>query len=351
MPKLRSTGNPREPVHQDMSSTKGPAPSVPSNHRTHGHALPVLPNKPPNVNRSNSQVGNNKSTPKMTMQPSRQSPSVKPPPPPKVNPAMLNGVQPPLPSKPPNLNRRQSFGGNDVNYSKNSAVKSIANSPVFNTLKPPPPPRNNSVPNGLNNNVANTSNMLHSLPHPPAPPIPPPVSSIPSRGMKNVAHVAPMPQTPKMITRPHLGPPPPPPPHRSGVTNGTSYPAPPSQQRILAVAMTTRNDGPSHQPYGAPNPPIRNTSISRGIEYMLKTNYTKSQIQNRIKVSPLFLASNVLILNRHFSLFIKCFKRLFNKKSGSISKNNIQKTYLNQLNFKYFKISNQIYSCSMFIYS
>lgn len=282
--------------------TKGQAPPVPNGKG------PALPNKPPSVQRSNSQntkIGARSRPP--------GPPSTKPPPPPKSS--ILtnglnanNGCQPPsLPSKPPNVtsvNRRASSGATDSVQARSewlAKTLNVNNTPTSittnnNENRPPAPPRNESNSSFLNGYMQQTA--------PSGPPPPPPVSSMPSRSnssaTRTVHKTAPgIPNQMRSQSRPPMGPPPPPPlsnnqhmngnsnpplaPHRTTSTansnpssfssnrnvNGSGLypnkgPPPPSQTKVMPPLppMAIKNGPPTISV--APLPPKRNTSISKG---------------------------------------------------------------------------------------
>lgn len=253
---------PRDRPNFMSSEGKGQAPQVPTVTLNNGTA-PSLPKKPPGVQRSNSQ--SNSRTGNSVGRALRPGPpNMKPPPPPKITNGNSNAPQPPLPSKPLNANRRQSYGEdqksnlNDVwNGRSDTGISSIVSNFEQQGVKPPAPPRNGSVPNGFSQS-------------PTYPPPPPPISTIPSRSNSSAVR---MPQVNKTAppvpnitrsqssVRPPLGPPPPPP-HRNATNGSSLYPSapppPPSQTKVIPTAL--RNGLSS-----GPPPPVRNTSMSRGI--------------------------------------------------------------------------------------
>ncbi|KAI1286445.1 hypothetical protein HDE_10964 [Halotydeus destructor] len=296
--KSSGTGN---SLNSDMGNGKGPAPSVPSANGASSGTSGA------SVQRSNSQNQGK-------VAPSRpgvaQKPSLKPPPPPKAGGTVItiNGqsqpganfqMSPPLPLKPPNVNRRQSFngsndqstpvGGNLGNRSASNSFSDIApplpavpppSLPGMNgTLKPAPPPRNNSVPNGLNNQpLTIMANQFHTM-----------------KPQKTTSSITSINETgsPRMSgntsSRPALGPPPPPPPSHTRNLSSTSSiisvqsaysvtsptaappppPPPPSQLRVQSTSGMNNGTG-SRLGQGsvmslnpAPAPPTRHTSITK----------------------------------------------------------------------------------------
>ncbi len=255
---------PRERPNFMSSEGKGQAPQVPTVTLNNGTA-PSLPKKPPGVQRSNSQ--SNSRTGNSVGRALRPGPpNMKPPPPPKITNGNSNAPQPPFPSKPLNANRRQSYGedqqsnASDLrNGRSDTSISSIVSSFEQQGMKPPAPPRNGSVPNGFSQSPA-------------YPPPPPPISTIPSRSNSSAVRsphanktAPPVPNITRSQSsvRPPLGPPPPPPPHRNANNGSSLYPSPPpppppSQTKVIPTAL--RNGLSS-----GPPPPVRNTSMSRGI--------------------------------------------------------------------------------------
>ena len=249
-----------KPSYVTTSEGKGQAPQVPTQTINRPNA-PELPKKPPGVQRSNSQSSGRISS---TVGRRPGPPNIKPPPPPK----MTNGLsgsqssQTTTQSKPTNGIRKQSFSEEKSNSAQNLSGRLDMSALVSNLnqqLRPPAPPRNtNAVVNGVTQSPA----------YPPPPP--PPVSTMPNRSNngpriqsnKSNAPNIPM-QAPKAPSnfRPPVGPPPPPP-HRTTSNNSPNCPLPPPPPSQTKVTATPSRNGSAL----GPPPPVRNASITRGIE-------------------------------------------------------------------------------------
>ncbi|XP_076360939.1 uncharacterized protein LOC143252534 [Tachypleus tridentatus] len=234
--------------------------------------------------------------------PRRPPPSVRPPPPP---PKSLRGPPPP-PSKPPSLMRRQSFGAQEVRNGISSHYHNVSQQGIKNLKNqapPPPPSRNQSVPNNLNqihfqSDSKRASGKLRTAPPPPstaskvvpsanrpAPP-PPPV--------RTPSVAPPLPQTVPCYIKappPDVLPPPPPARNSSVITDNfesrftnkfhdISNLIPPSPFQNTPKTYPSKNFQNNRRRHQPPTPPPSSKNLS-GPQPKLQVHLTRP-FANRI---------------------------------------------------------------------
>ncbi|XP_023227354.1 WAS/WASL-interacting protein family member 2-like [Centruroides sculpturatus] len=242
----------RSPFPNDVI-TKGPAPPPPSaNYKpifetnlSVNKLGPPLPNKPPGITRSSSHCYAAGRGARI----SRSPPSVKPPPPPK-SPILALNEPPALPSKPPSLVRRLSYGAHD---NRNGGFLHNNSDSRLNSYK------NFCISSHQTNvQVSPTRVQSFSANKPNSSPAPPSRTGCVSSKPPNV--------------KPPPPPPPPPPPNRTGVgpSPPTSAPPPPPHHYRINFSQNKPsliypNSSVSHvlppPPPPSPPPPTRTSSV------------------------------------------------------------------------------------------